>query len=357
MTVSRALRGDRRYVSATTADRIRESARQLGYDAARFEGARRLVLGSHDLDVLNHAVALYFPDQSITAPYFMRIFQGIITVLHEQEIAMVTNLVTKPDASGNVQLPHIIRRGDVDGAMVYCATAAFMPILTALREEPHFHHRPVISILNPIPGCSVVMTDDWTGAFEAVTHLFALGHRRILHCYGDWNTAYPHQQRLGGMRQACEVAGKTPADALRVTPWNYDDPPEAAQRIIRLLTEDPTITAIMAPNDAAAIVLWHAVTTHGWRIPEDISLIGHDDSDSLLAMNGENILTTVSLPLEELGRVTADQLVRKIHGHIPDVSKQILPVTLTLRATTAPPPVVPPSLPRDINILSGVLTS
>ena len=64
----------------------------LGYDAARFEGARRLVLGSHDLDVLNHAVALFFPDYTIYVPYFTRIFNGILTALHAHEIALVTNL-------------------------------------------------------------------------------------------------------------------------------------------------------------------------------------------------------------------------------------------------------------------------
>ena len=153
------------------------------------------------------------------------------------------------------------------------------------------------------------------------------------------------------------MAGPAPSETeLTISSKNYSSWSLRGWLLLRL-SGLPFTERKVDPNDAAAIVLWHAVTTHGWRIPEDISLIGHDDSDSLLAMNGENILTTVSLPLEELGRVTADQLVRKIHGHIPDVSKQILPVTLTLRATTAPPPVVPPSLPRDINILSGVLTS
>ena len=90
-----------------------------------------------------------------------------------------------------------------------------------------------------MPDCSVIMTDHWTGAFEAVTHLFALGHRRLMHCYGEWDSSYPHQQRVGGMRQACEPAGKPPAEVLRVARWNYDDPSAATRDILAMPRTTP----------------------------------------------------------------------------------------------------------------------
>jgi LacI family transcriptional regulator len=337
MTVSRAMRGDRRYVSEAMTIRIQETAAKIGYDPARFESARRLVLGSHDLDVLNHAVALFFPGSMMKTSYFIQIFDGIITAFDEHEIALVSNLVTKPDSTGDLSLPRIIRRGDVDGAIVYCTAASFSNILTALRDEPHFNQRPIISILNPMPGCSVIMTDDWTGSYEALSHLFNLGHQHILHFYGEWSASYPHQQRLGGMRQACDVAGMKSTEALSAICWNYDNPDEATERIIAHIASNLTITAIMAPNDQAAISIWHALTTYGIRIPEDISLIGHDDSDPLLAKNGDNILTTITLPLEEIGRVASNQLVEIVQSHSTDTRKLVLPVTFTIRSTTASP--------------------
>ncbi|MEI6520118.1 MAG: LacI family DNA-binding transcriptional regulator [bacterium] len=339
MTVSRALRGDRRYVSETMTIRIQETAAKIGYDPARFESARRLVLGSHDLDVLNHAVALFFPGSMMKDSYFIQIFDGIITAFNEHEIALVSNLVTKPDLTGDISLPRIIRRGDVDGAIVYCAAAPFATILSALRDEPHFNQRPIISILNPMPGCSVIMTDDWTGSYEALTHLLSLGHQHILHFYGEWSASYPHQQRLGGMRQACDIAGMKSNEVLKAINWNYDNPDEATERIIVHIESNPTITAIMAPNDKAAISIWHALTSQGIRIPEDISLIGHDDSEPLLAKNGDNILTTITLPLEEIGRIAANQLVEIIQSHSTDTRKLVLPVTFTIRSTTASPKI------------------
>jgi LacI family transcriptional regulator len=104
-----------------------------------------------------------------------------------------------------------------------------------------------------------------------------------------------------------------------------------------LLRAHPEITAIIAHNDPCAI---HAILTlrqAGWRVPEDISVIGCDDTNRLLDATGRNILTTVRLPLCELGRCTAQLLLDRIAGRPIADPPPILPTQLIVRGTTAPP--------------------
>ena len=93
----------------------------------------------------------------------------------------------------------------------------------------------------------------------------------------------------------------------------------------------PEITAVMGMNDASVIYLWHLLSDIGWKIPEDISLIGFDDTDSMLDNTGRNNLTTIKVPLREIGRQAANLLLGSLAQSNVEKKQIILPVELTIR--------------------------
>ena len=103
------------------------------------------------------------------------------------------------------------------------------------------------------------------------------------------------------------------------------------------LREHPEITAVLAMNDASALRAWALLEREGIRVPRDVSIVGFDDTDPKLDADGRNLLTTVRLPLEELGREAARQLVGAITGRTKREEPVILPTELVVRGSTAVP--------------------
>ena len=89
------------------------------------------------------------------------------------------------------------------------------------------------------------------------------------------------------------------------------------------------VTAVLAHNDLVALALMDRLRSRGVRIPEEISVVGHDDTVAVL---GSPRLTTIAVPLARLGRAAVDRLLDDEPG--PDTP---LPVELVVRASTAPP--------------------
>jgi LacI family transcriptional regulator len=111
-------------------------------------------------------------------------------------------------------------------------------------------------------------------------------------------------------------------------PWSKQHP------LLQLLKTTPQITSILAPNDPAAVVIRHILQVGGYRVPDDISLVGFDDTDPLWDSTGQNMLTTVRLPLHQLGRRAAKLIIEQATTSENNVEKIVLPVELVVRGST-----------------------
>jgi LacI family transcriptional regulator len=103
------------------------------------------------------------------------------------------------------------------------------------------------------------------------------------------------------------------------------------------LRAHPEITAILAHNDLYAGSLHATLTGAGYRIPEEMSLVSFDDTDPVLNAHGHNILTTVHIPLLEIGQAAGRVIIGRVTGEMLADTTEVLPVRLTERASTAPP--------------------
>jgi LacI family transcriptional regulator len=338
MTVSYALRGQRQYVSESNIQRINQAARQMGYDSAQAHAARSLRYKKQGTNVASYVVAVFFPVQLLEAHYYAMLFQGIQEALLEQRFGALSCYVEKGQTPVADQLPQIFRRGDVDGAIIMHSSGYDASLVEGLRGIPGFGDRPVVSLLEPMAGCDAVLADDVEIGRLAASHLLELGHRKLLRFSNPHVTNYIVEQRQIGHARAFEQAGLALESHLVNEAWIWDDPRGVQTAIEHILEQHPDITAILAPNDDTGIPVARALRRIGKRIPHDVSIIGADDCAVLYGPDDQNIWSTVRVPLLDIGRTAAVDLIQRVNQQDTKPTTRILPVELVARGTTGPPP-------------------
>jgi LacI family transcriptional regulator len=164
----------------------------------------------------------------------------------------------------------------------------------------------------------------------AVAHLHALGHRRIGLVSGP-EELQPARARAAGFVAAVRELGLAPAGIAR-GPFDERGGAAAARE---LLGGAPGLTALYASTLSQAIGTLHAIRSLGLRIPDDVSVVAYDDLP--LADHLDPPLTTVGMPLLELGAAAVDAVLRQLGGEPPaDVVVPTRPVVVQRRSTARP---------------------
>lgn len=338
-TVSHALRGSVGEVGAETRKRIVAVAEDMGYDPSRNQAARRMVLQRHGLLPESKAVGLAMPLGVGHSTYFSRILDGALSIMAEHGYGL--HVVTLGSLDDPLPMP--CRTGEIDGLMSVYGATWFSFWARRMRNEPNYGNRPIVGLVDPVPGCSSVHADDYEAAYSVASHLLDLGHRYIVHAfdpsiaarYGAKISATDeYNKRLQGLERAYQDRGLDGGELSCSIETNTEGVFEPAT-ILGLLNDRPRITAIVAPNDFAAVRLWKTLARAGIRIPEDISIVSFDDTDEILDSNGDNMLTTVRNPLSEIGQEGARLVLRAINGQVQNVQNIVLPAELIVRHSTA----------------------
>ena len=314
-TVSRVI-NSRSDVSDTVRERVLRVVAEHGYTVARPP-----LLGMH-----SGLVGVTLP--LIHHSYFSEILAGIAEAFYEHEIPMVL-CPTLHEHDREVTLLQRLRHGTTDGALLILPEEDDDE-LAALQEQGY----PFV-IIDPrmTPGDRVptVSASHLSGAREATEHLLRLGHRRIAAITGphDWIAT---EERLRGYRGALAEAGITPDPQLQIGANFRDNGGRLATQQLLSLPEPPT--AIFAFNDMLAIGALQAIRQHGLRVPEDISVVGFDDTYEASIMHPA--LTTVRQPLAEMGRMAVSQLVRLLQNQRIEALHVELATRLVERDSTGP---------------------
>jgi DNA-binding LacI/PurR family transcriptional regulator len=312
-TVSRVLNGDTKVDNDRIAA-VNLAVEKLGYKKHR--AASALASGRTGL------IAVVIDDDLsvFQDPFWGAITNGISRVLMEHE--MQTLLLVAPLEKLDSPVAQYLQRGEVDGAIFLQLHKDSLIKLLAKQNLP--------LVVNGTPHTSnpfsYVDSDNAGGAFAAVRHLVEKGRKTIAMITGDLdNTAA--EQRLDGYLAACQDLGLPKVKGLVVEgDWSREAGIQHAQK---LMQKHPDLDAIFCSNDVMALGAIAAILEAGKSVPEDIAVIGFDDS--YLAQNSHPGLTSVRQDIVGLGMEAANMILALVHGD--EVHSEILPCELVIRET------------------------
>ena len=177
-----------------------------------------------------------------------------------------------------------------------------------------------------------VGTTNFAGGLSATQHLLDLGHERIAYLGSDLSSVY-NQARMHGFRAACESAGVRVRDEyVRIGSFDFAAGVEGGLALLDL-PEPPT--AVFAATDQVAAGVLEAARRRGARVPQDLSVVGFDDTAVAEVLSPP--LTTVRQPLREMGRVALRTALRLAAREQLESHHVELATELVVRSSTAPP--------------------
>lgn len=174
-----------------------------------------------------------------------------------------------------------------------------------------------------------VGVDQLEGARIATRHLLGLGHRRISHIAGplNWTEA---KARYDGWRAEMLGAGLVPGD-VHYGDWSAASGYAAGQLIVR----EGSATAVFVANDQMAIGLSRALLEAGYRVPEDLSVVGFDDIPEAGYLFPP--LTTVRQDFAAVGKMAIETLRAAMAGDDDSLPRRLVLPELVVRQSTARP--------------------
>jgi LacI family transcriptional regulator len=281
-TVSLVLNGRDMRIGAATRRRVEEAARQLNFRpsiaAQQLRTSRSLMVG-------------LIGDEIASGPFAGGLVAGAQAAAFERDHALVI-MNTGREGDLSVDLGALEdRHAD---ALIF-ATVMTRPV--HLSERLGAHGVILLNCFDEDLDLPAVLPDDRAGGAAAAELALAAGHRRIALIGGERGT-WPATARLAGYRDALSRWGIPVNRALvRHGNWHADSGYEQARKVLGL-KQPPT--ALLCGNDRMALGAYDAVKELGLRIPEDVSVIGYDDQQEIVAYMRPS-LTTIRLPYYEMG--------------------------------------------------------
>lgn len=264
----------------------------------------------------------------ITHYYFSSVLTGIEERATERGYRVMISM-SKESYEREVQLCQMFEAHQVCGVIVS----------QAKETKTYEHFKSLLSKGIPLvffdricPGvdASIVVVDDYMGAFNAVSHLIETGCRRIAF-YGMKGNAVIGKNRYNGYRDALLKSGLKPSDDLI---FACDNRNEAEVITPDILKNENHPDAFFCVNDDTAVGVMYTAKRMGFLIPGEISVCGFTNDNRARACDPQ--LTTVEQRGVEVGRNAADILIDKVEGIIPigKVEKRVVRTRLVVRGSS-----------------------
>lgn len=316
-TVSRVLNG-RPGVSAATRTAVLTALDVLGYERpTKLRGKRARLVG------------LVLPElQNPIFPALAEVVGGALAQLRFTPVMCVSG------ANGLSEVDYVNMLLDQHASGVIFAGGNF-----AEGDSPHEHYRllqeralPVVLVNAASEDLAfpLVATDDAVAAEQAVSHLQALGHKDIGMILGP-EDHMPSRLRLAAFDAVIQRLGlPSGGDRTERVPFALEAGHAAGTRLV-----NRGMTGIICASDPLALGAIRAVRRLGLRVPEDVSVVGYDDS--ALMMCTDPPLTTIRQPIEAMGRAAVRLLASQIDGTAATSERLLFEPELVVRGSTAPP--------------------
>lgn len=333
-TVARVLH-NQGYVAANTRERVERAIDDTGYRMNVLAQSLR----QQRTRVIGNLLFAFHPN-----PFYAQIAQGTEDSARQHGYTILDFSVEGDPERERIGVETLIRR-QVD-AILFITPVSASSVQLAVDAGV-----PVVQVeRNTRVKTSMVLVDNYAGSVAATEHLIALGHRRIAFIGSivknepDGASALIEEQRLAGYIDTMRAHDLPVCEEWiglgEYFPRDRSDAHGDGYRFAcKYLDGDPRPTAIFAAGDFLAAGVCQAVYVRGLRMPNDISVVGYDDT---LAVYLAPPLTTVAQPMFELGRAASELAIAEIEyladgGKPAPFSTRYLTTHLVVRSSTAPP--------------------
>lgn len=300
ITVSRCINRTG-YCSPETREKVETAIEELKYIPNRLASGLR--------SKKSNTLALILTD--ITNPFFTTIARGVEdTAGHAGYTVIFCN--TDESLSKEKKYVHMLLEKRVDGIILVPALSTADSVNLIQK-----HDIPVVVLDRKIPHVEVdtVRCDSEKGAYELTCLLISLGHRSIALINGPTGVS-TSRDRLSGYRKAFKEANVAYQKQLVFSGAFTKE--SGYELSLKALSSQPNPTAIFATNNFIATGALEAIYQIGMRIPEDIALVGFDDSPVSAT------LTVAAQPAYEMGRLATEILVKNLEGTVPEPHQEVL---------------------------------
>lgn len=301
-------------VSDNTRKLIIQSARELGY------------IRREDV----HSIALMVPD--LGNLYYTELTRSISLCAQERGYNLII-IDSNNNAEREYNNLQALRQSNLEGIIMGISSSGstlsqFVPVVRAIQDEDQ---TPIVLLDRSCApfNCHTICINNYQGGYLASSHLLDLKHEKIGCITGPIEFS-ECQDRTNGFKQAFIEKNREFNDSWVV---NGDFTLDSGYKNTKPLL-DRGVTAIFAQNDMIAFGVYHYLRTHNYKIPEDISVVGFDNISFISIMDVP--LTTVSQPIQEMGRKAIDILLNT--PYVSDSSDRVmlsLQPELIVRKSTA----------------------
>lgn len=313
VTVSKALSG-KEGVSDTVRAKIIDMAAQMGYVPLRTKPEEKSLAHTENIGIL---VAEHFFD---TSSFYSGLYRKVVKNCSEQGYSALLELVSA-DEERNCTLPNIVHSKKVDGiifmgqisrAYIYAVAQCGLPYL-------------LLDFYDDEMDAASVTSDNVAGSYRLTTHLLQTGRSKI-GFVGSKTATSSIMDRFLGYAKALIRAN------IPINPdWILDDRDESGVLLPLQLPEDMP-QAFVCNYDNVAYNLIQQLKQEGYRVPQDVAVVGYDDSS--LAQISSPKLTTYRVNTEAMGEAAVSQLIRKIQGKRCSNSMTVVKGELIRREST-----------------------
>lgn len=314
-TVSKVLNGDYSKVSLETKENILRVAKELNYTPNRFARAlvrkKSLFIGMIVSDISN--------------PYFIDVYKGAMSEAERFGYQILLCEAREQQMLDTNYVSQIV--GCTDGIIL---ATSHEPSVRAMVKIVADYRVPYVLVGNPIRELPFsIYVDDFMGEYMATQYLIENGHKNIAFIGGEDCSDTGYHQRLNGFRNAMQ-AFRLQIQQELVLHGSYTLK-SGLDLTTELLDRKTPFTALLCGNDLIAMGAIRVLHSHGYRIPQDISIIGYDDT--YLADIVDPSLTTVKQPSHLVGAEVMRMLQQRIdHPETPPFNRTF-PPSLVIRGT------------------------
>ncbi|MCU0507913.1 MAG: LacI family transcriptional regulator [Anaerolineae bacterium] len=312
-TVSLVLR-NKGNIPQDTRQRVLDAAREVGYRVKM--APARLAENAAPLRTIGVVAKANEGDSPLANPFYSQVISGIEEACRQRNINMLLAILPTDKNNYPIEIPRLLAEDHADGLLLIGALVDRPLELMLDQKEAAV---VLVDAYAPYREYDAVVSDNYHGMYQAVSHLIAWGHREIA-LIGTGNSSFPSVvERRDGYLQAIRDFSLEPHC---LDCW-YERA-AVARTLEAHLADFPNVTAIVGINDETALESIRALQSMGRRVPEDVSVVGFDD----IALSGMSnpALTTMQVDKRGMGQNALELLMWRLRN------PTLAPMTLMMRA-------------------------